>query len=101
MVILKRHLLIIKIVLCHFDGKTALCGIASLQSRIIDWKTGFLSSLSVQRFPEFAAVNYDKWDNCFRLKYLFINLSKKRWLENEDWYELETVAEEIKTIQNR
>jgi hypothetical protein len=27
MVILKRHLLIIKIVLCHFDGKTALCGI--------------------------------------------------------------------------
>jgi hypothetical protein len=39
---------------------------ASLQSRIIDWKTGFLSFVSntCKDFTEFAAVNYDKWDIC-------------------------------------
>jgi hypothetical protein len=52
-------------------------------------KTGFLSFVSntCKDFTEFAAVNYDKWDICglFQVrswKYLFINLSKKRWLEN-------------------
>jgi hypothetical protein len=64
MVILKRHLLIIKIVLVILMAK--LC-VGSSKPTIKDnrlEKTGFLSFVSntCKDFTEFAAVNYDKWD---------------------------------------
>jgi hypothetical protein len=50
--------------LCHFDGKTALCGIEQAYNQgIIDWKkpVSFVSN-TCKDFTEF--VNYDKWDIC-------------------------------------
>jgi hypothetical protein len=74
-------------------------------------KTGFLSfyPIRVKDFTEFAAVNYDKWDICDPAcslgqelevpVYKFVKALVRKF--GEDWYaELETVAEEYKTIQN-
>jgi hypothetical protein len=109
MVILKRHLLIIKDCVCHFDGKTALWDRASLQSRIIDWKTGFV--ICIQYVKDFRSLLPLIMTNGIVIQpvlrsgvevpvYKFVKALVRKF--GEDWYaELETVAEEYKNNQNR